>query len=151
MNTTTIHTQTQNRTVAVECCYQNVGIATSLALTMFDGDDLNDAMGVPFFYGVTEMVFVGAYCFGAWKAGWTKAPANAPFWKVLVTSYEVLVAEGKDLSEIEISYRESDDIPADEKSEDGRVLTHYYNASQNSLGTGLQAEDNASEKRGELA
>lgn len=33
-------------TVAIECCYQNVGIATSLALTMFDGEELNEAMGV---------------------------------------------------------------------------------------------------------
>ena len=50
------------RTVAVECCYQNVGIATSLALTMFQGNDLNQAMGVPFFYGMVEAVFVGFYC-----------------------------------------------------------------------------------------
>lgn len=54
-------------TVAIECCYQNVGIASSLALTMFDGDDLNDAMGVPFLYGVMEAVFIGIYCLGAWK------------------------------------------------------------------------------------
>ena len=33
-------------TVAIECCYQNVGIATSVALTMFDGAELNAAMGV---------------------------------------------------------------------------------------------------------
>lgn len=31
---------------AIECSYQNVGIATSLALTMFNGNDLNEAMGV---------------------------------------------------------------------------------------------------------
>ena len=36
----------ERMTVAIECCYQNVGIATSLALTMFQGDDLSDAMGV---------------------------------------------------------------------------------------------------------
>ena len=83
-------------TVAIECCYQNVGIATSLALTMFGGNDLNEAMGVPFFYGVVEAVFVGIYCVGAWKAGWTKAPANENVFKVLITSYEVLELEEED-------------------------------------------------------
>jgi len=33
-------------TIGIECCYQNVGIATSLALTMFEGDALHEAMGV---------------------------------------------------------------------------------------------------------
>ena len=35
-------------TVAIECCYQNVGIATSIALTMFDGTDQTKAVAVPF-------------------------------------------------------------------------------------------------------
>merc|ERR1719491_2202435 len=43
-------------TVSVECCYQNVGIATSVALTMFDGNDLAEAMGVPLYYGLVEAV-----------------------------------------------------------------------------------------------
>ena len=81
--------------MAVECCYQNVGIATSLALTMFKGQDLNEAMGVPFFYGVCEAVMVGLYCVGCWKAGWSKAPSDAPFWKVLLTSYEVVGVHGE--------------------------------------------------------
>lgn len=75
--------------VAIECCYQNVGIATSLALTMFTGSDLNNAMGVPFLYGLAEVFFIGIYCVGAWKVGWTKAPANESICKVIATSYEV--------------------------------------------------------------
>lgn len=114
-------------TVAIECCYQNVGIASSLALTMFDGDDLNDAMGVPFFYGLVEAIFVGIYCIWAWKVDWTKASADASFWDVLATSYEVLVAEEKELREIEISCSASEQ--PDESSESGEVLTHYFNAS----------------------
>lgn len=113
-------------TVAIECCYQNVGIATSLALTMFDGDELNEAMGVPFFYGVVEAVLVGTYCFGAWKAGWTKAPANAPFWKVIFTSYEVLEEEEMRLmDEIEVEESQSDDVLADQQS--GNIFTTYFN------------------------
>jgi len=106
---------------------RNVGIATSLALTMFDGDDLNDAMGVPFFYGMVEGVFIGVYCLWAWKSGWTKAPAGAPIWTVLWTSYEVLEAESIELSEIEISMCERDQH--DDHSDDGRSMTHYFNAS----------------------
>lgn len=112
-------------TVAIECCYQNVGIATSLALTMFEGNDLNEAMGVPFFYGVVEAVLVGTYCVGAWKAGWTKAPADAPMWKVIFTSYEVLDEEDKDLDVVEIQHSDSDDVIAD--TQDGSILTTYFN------------------------
>ena len=66
-----------------------MGIATSLALTMFEGDELNDAMGVPFLYGMAEIFFISIYCVFAWKAGWTKAPANESFCKVIGKSYEV--------------------------------------------------------------
>lgn len=48
-------------TVSVECCYQNVGIATSVALTMFEDNELSEAMGVPLFYGLVEAVAVGLY------------------------------------------------------------------------------------------
>lgn len=41
-------------TTAVECCYQNTGIATSAALSLFDGDDLKQAMRVPVVYGFVE-------------------------------------------------------------------------------------------------
>lgn len=33
-------------TTAVECCYQNTGIATSAALSLFSGDELKEAMRV---------------------------------------------------------------------------------------------------------
>lgn len=80
-------------TASIECCYQNGGIATSVALTMFKGNDLAEAMGVPFFYGVVEFLLIGMYCLGAWKAGWTKAPPTDPLWKVITVNYEVLLAE----------------------------------------------------------
>lgn len=73
-----------------------------------------------------EMVFVGVYCVGCWKAGWTKAPSDARIWTVLFTTYEVLEAETKELTEIEVSMSESDDgNSSPEKEEDG-VLTHYF-------------------------
>ena len=85
--------------VSIECCYQNVGIATSMALTMFDGDELAEAMGVPLFYGLVEMFILGIYCVVAWKAGWTKAPANVSLYKAVSTSYEIVTAEKAETGE----------------------------------------------------
>jgi len=76
-------------TVAIECCYQNTGIATSVAMTMFEGKDLADAVGVPLYYGLVETLLLGAYCVIAWKSGWTKAPIDEKFSKILSTSYEI--------------------------------------------------------------
>lgn len=93
---------------------------------MFEGDELSEAMGVPFFYGLMEAVILGIYCIIAWKIGWTKAPRNAPFWKIITTSYEVLYAERKELDEIEIKISDSDDAMDDELSDEGNVLTTYF-------------------------
>lgn len=118
----------ERMTVAVECCYQNVGIATSLALTMFKGNDLNEAMGVPFFYGMCEALFVGSYCAACWKAGWSKAPTNESIWKILYVSYEVLEVEMREINEIEVSMSESSDGSGAKPPEklDGNVLMTYF-------------------------
>jgi predicted Na+-dependent transporter len=120
-------------TVGIECCYQNVGIATSVALAMFQGEDLNRAMGVPFFYGVVEAVLVGFYCVICWKANWTKAPADAPLWHVIVTSYEVEEAEKQDLLGVEVGISDSGtdgDMKKQPSSSaeyfDGSFLTTYF-------------------------
>ena len=91
------------RTLSVECCYQNIGIATSVALTMFKGDELSMAMSVPLFYGFVEAFVLGIYCIIAWKANWTKAPSNASFFTMITTSYEVLLIEHSDLKAVEVS------------------------------------------------
>jgi hypothetical protein len=88
--------------VAVECCYQNTGIATSVAITMFQGDDLATAVGVPLFYGICEAVILAIYCLGAWKAGWTKAPKDENICVVIATSYEVQEATLADPEAIEV-------------------------------------------------
>jgi predicted Na+-dependent transporter len=113
-------------TVGIEACYQNIGIATSLALTMFEGDDIREAMGVPFLYGIVEGVLVGLYCLIAWKTNWTKAPADTPLWQVLLLSYEVIEAASKDdINEIEIHISESQDEKSVEHHE-GNILTTYF-------------------------
>eukprot|EP00565_Helicotheca_tamesis_P003867 CAMPEP_0185726574 /NCGR_PEP_ID=MMETSP1171-20130828/2515_1 /TAXON_ID=374046 /ORGANISM="Helicotheca tamensis, Strain CCMP826" /LENGTH=549 /DNA_ID=CAMNT_0028394959 /DNA_START=171 /DNA_END=1820 /DNA_ORIENTATION=- len=101
--------------VSVECCYQNVGIATSVAITMFDDDALAEAVGVPLYYGMVEAVILGIYCIGAWKAGWTKAPKKEKFCVVIVTSYEVEEAELQDPDAVEVvlGMRKEDGLPED--------------------------------------
>lgn len=57
--------------VAVESCYQNTGIATSVAVFMFNSnkDDLATAISVPLYYGICEAVLLAIYCLVAWKVG----------------------------------------------------------------------------------
>ena len=76
--------------VAVESCYQNTGIATSVAVVMFDGDKdrLAQAISVPLFYGMVEAILLAFFCLMCWKAGWSKAPADEKICVVLATSYE---------------------------------------------------------------
>eukprot|EP00984_Skeletonema_dohrnii_P020653 scaffold10129_cov81-Skeletonema_dohrnii-CCMP3373.AAC.4 len=76
--------------VGVECCYQNVGIAMSAAVAMFNTpSERGQALLVPLFYGLMEAFVVGLYCFVAWKLGWTKAPRDSSFCSMLVTTYEL--------------------------------------------------------------
>lgn len=82
---------------------------------MFEGADLNNAMGIPFFYGVCEAIMVGAYAVGCWKCGWTKAPADAPLWKVISTSYEIVAAHGEE--EVEALEHEYDESRAQQRDE----------------------------------
>eukprot|EP00521_Asterionellopsis_glacialis_P007667 CAMPEP_0195287780 /NCGR_PEP_ID=MMETSP0707-20130614/4706_1 /TAXON_ID=33640 /ORGANISM="Asterionellopsis glacialis, Strain CCMP134" /LENGTH=405 /DNA_ID=CAMNT_0040347567 /DNA_START=114 /DNA_END=1331 /DNA_ORIENTATION=+ len=130
-------------TTSVECCYQNVGIATSVALTMFNGDELSNAMGVPFFYGIVEAVLIGMYCIVAWKLGWTKAPRNESFWTVISTSYEVLSDTSTIDESIEVTPSASSEKSAARQLEDhvssgnhnpphagGVVHHHYYEMSE---------------------
>lgn len=60
---------------------------------------MNHAMGIPFFYGVCEAITVGSFCIGCWKAGWSKAPSDAPLWLVLFTSYEIAAVHEDGLDE----------------------------------------------------
>lgn len=83
-------TKPERVTVAVECSYQNPGIATSVALAMFtDPTERATALGVPLYYGFVEALVCGVYCLLCWKLGWTKASRNEKLWKVIIMSYEV--------------------------------------------------------------
>mmetsp|Transcript_17444 Transcript_17444/g.21304 ORF Transcript_17444/g.21304 Transcript_17444/m.21304 type:complete len:382 (-) Transcript_17444:214-1359(-) len=111
-------------TVSIECCYQNVGIATSVALTMFDKDDLAEAMGVPLYYGLLEAVILGGYCIICWKMNWTKAPSSVSFCEAISTSYEVIIAEKHELEAIEVTLGcdKDDETTSDD---DATIFTYF--------------------------
>lgn len=76
--------------ISIECCYQNTAIGTSVAVTMFsDPTELAEAVSVPLVYGIVEAILICLYCIWAWKAGWTKAPANEKLCVVMIKTYEV--------------------------------------------------------------
>lgn len=74
---------------------QNTGIGASIALSIFSGADASRAAGTPLYYGACQTLIIPCYVLVAWKLGWTLAPADDPFCKVLTTSYQHL-ADGTD-------------------------------------------------------
>ncbi len=124
-------------TVSVECCYQNVGIATSVALTMFqDKRDLAEAMGVPLFYGLVEAVILAIYCLIAWKMNWTKAPKNAPICHVLTMSYEVYRVEKQELDSVEIQLAD-DNTSCESYSENEDTIYTYFVKLEEAITSGV--------------
>ena len=84
------------------------GIATSAALGLFGGDDLQEALRVPVVYGFVEIFSIGIYLFIFWKLGWSKAPKNERCCTVITKSYEL----------------HEDDEAAEEESEEVVVAEH---------------------------
>mmetsp|Transcript_28160 Transcript_28160/g.81413 ORF Transcript_28160/g.81413 Transcript_28160/m.81413 type:complete len:409 (-) Transcript_28160:70-1296(-) len=103
-------------TTAVECCYQNTGIATSAAISLFSGDDLQQASRVPFVYGMTEAISIGLFLIVGWKLGWSKAPRDEKCCKVITKSYEIeSTSEEEDLFENEDNRPDSDNSEKDDE------------------------------------
>jgi predicted Na+-dependent transporter len=105
--------------ISIECCYQNTGIATSVAVTMFSDPEIRaQAVAVPLFYGLVEAALIGVYCVWAWKAGWTKAPASEKLCIVVSKTYEVDTEEpdgGDNTQEEDLEAGKADDV--DEQTE----------------------------------
>lgn len=88
--------------VAVEGCYQNTGVAVSVAASMFTGERLATAVGVPLYYGIVEAVILAVFCVICWKIGWTKAPSDENFCTMIATSYEIEQARLESPNAIEV-------------------------------------------------
>jgi predicted Na+-dependent transporter len=119
--------------VAVEACYQNTGIATSVAIAMFSGADQAKAVSVPLFYGVCEMVILACYCLCCWKIGWTKAPADENICTVITTSYEVEKANLESPNAIEVVHNENQKDEEDAQDVVFNQTLQGYQVDQQSL------------------
>lgn len=122
--------------VAVEGCYQNTGIATSVAASMFQGEDLKKAIGVPLYYGLVEMFILAIFCIVCWKFGWTKAPANESFFKIIFTSYEVEQGRLESPNAIEVVHNSN-------PSGDGDVENMVFNQTVD----GFQIDENSMKEK----
>lgn len=65
--------------VVIEVSYQNVGIASAVAVAAFCGNPrlLADAAAVPVLYGLIEAVCLALFCLVMWKLGWSYSPKEA--------------------------------------------------------------------------
>mmetsp|Transcript_7716 Transcript_7716/g.12722 ORF Transcript_7716/g.12722 Transcript_7716/m.12722 type:complete len:383 (+) Transcript_7716:204-1352(+) len=118
-------------TTAVECCYQNTGIATSAALALFSGNDLQLAMRVPTIYGFVEAISIGVYLLIFWKLGWSKAPKDEKICTVIVKTYEV--------------QSHNDDPDNDDEGED-EVGSHIENEDEELAAARTDSNNKLSEK-----
>ena len=101
--------------ISIECCYQNVGIATSVAVNMYDDPvQRAQALAVPLFYGLVEALVIGLYCVGSWKMGWTKAPKDEKLCVVVTKTYEL---EYSDDHDDDVHDHRSDDDGDDEQEQ----------------------------------
>eukprot|EP00930_Biecheleria_cincta_P037202 TRINITY_DN25518_c0_g1_i1.p1 TRINITY_DN25518_c0_g1~~TRINITY_DN25518_c0_g1_i1.p1 ORF type:complete len:284 (+),score=46.94 TRINITY_DN25518_c0_g1_i1:1-852(+) len=77
-------------TVVIETAYQNIGIASAVALAAFcdDARKLSDATAIPLIYGVVEAVCLAGFCLIAWKCGWTYAPSNSSLCRVIKHNFQ---------------------------------------------------------------
>lgn len=74
--------------IAVETCFQNVGIALAAALTLFTGTDSAWGVRAAVLYGISLAICLAVCLLICWKAGWTLAPSSDPILKVLFTEYQ---------------------------------------------------------------
>merc|ERR1712150_94499 len=65
--------------IAIECCYQNTGLAMTVALTVFNSAEANVAKDVPLVYGFGSFCSIVLLGLIAWKSDWTYAPPSLPF------------------------------------------------------------------------
>ena len=85
--------------VAIECVYQNTGLALTIALSAVPADKVGMASGVPIFYGIVEIICVPTFALIAWRLGWTYAPPTDNIVKVLALSYQPSFDEQGDRAE----------------------------------------------------
>lgn len=90
--------KTESVAVVIETAYQNVGLATSIAVGTFDDDaTASVALGVPLFYGVLEAVLIALWCLAAHYLGWSYAPPGTSLWKAVVGNFQPVTSATDDI------------------------------------------------------
>mmetsp|Transcript_79780 Transcript_79780/g.200760 ORF Transcript_79780/g.200760 Transcript_79780/m.200760 type:complete len:412 (-) Transcript_79780:2-1237(-) len=81
--------------ITIEVCYQNVGIASAVALAAFCDHPAHrsDAAAVPIIYGSIQAIALGGFCLIAWKAGWTYAPAKGGLFEILRGDFQPCLSD----------------------------------------------------------
>ena len=76
--------------IAIECSYQNTGIAMSIIFATFDSDSdtQGEALGVPIFYGTIQAITLVIYNMMMWKMGRTYAPPNISVLEMLKGNFQ---------------------------------------------------------------
>ena len=79
--------------VGIECCYQNTGLALTIALSAMRPEDVGEASGVPIVYGLVEIILIPAFALSCWKLGLTYAPPEENVCKAIVGNYQPSAAD----------------------------------------------------------
>lgn len=83
--------------VVIETAYQNVGLATSIAVASVDDDaKAAAALGVPLFYGVLEAVLIALWCLVAHYLGWSYALPGTSLWTAAIRNFQPVTPEPVD-------------------------------------------------------
>jgi hypothetical protein len=95
-----------------------------------DPTERAEAVSVPLFYGIVEAVIISLYCVWAWKAGWTKGPADENFCVIISKTYEVEEEKDED-ADVEYYHEETPKgwfaklfVPREEEMNQGSPKTH---------------------------
>mmetsp|Transcript_46433 Transcript_46433/g.108099 ORF Transcript_46433/g.108099 Transcript_46433/m.108099 type:complete len:459 (-) Transcript_46433:101-1477(-) len=109
--------------VCVEVCYQNTGLALSIALASFDGHERGDAAAVPLFYAVCQVILLPTFLIVAWKCGWTYAPSTVYPHQVVIGNFQPVSSEVKARSdrhsETSLDSSSTGKVPSDRRMMDG--------------------------------
>eukprot|EP01059_Diplonema_ambulator_P009216 TRINITY_DN19058_c0_g1_i1.p1 TRINITY_DN19058_c0_g1~~TRINITY_DN19058_c0_g1_i1.p1 ORF type:complete len:385 (+),score=30.68 TRINITY_DN19058_c0_g1_i1:71-1225(+) len=85
--------------IAIECGYQNTGIAMSIVMATFKGDDQGEALGVPLYYGTIQAIVLIIYNLVMWKMGRTYAPTDVSVGVMIASNYQPGGSDDEDAEE----------------------------------------------------
>jgi len=88
--------------VAIEVCYQNTAIALAVIFSSFEDDPscrtrtsgqatcdiVGEAIGVPTFYQLVQVLSLGILCLLAWRRGWSYAPKGTSLYAAITKDFQ---------------------------------------------------------------